>query len=77
MTRYQKPYHRDTYANAVRPAVGDLIVEVYNPKRIAVVLKTHLLGYGHMAEIEWVAGDITGRGSISVGNFIKAEDRNV
>jgi len=76
MTRSQKPYHRDTYANGVAPAVGDLIVNVESPSRVALVLKTSLLGYKHMAEIEWISGG-WGRGSISVGNFVKTEDRNV
>ena len=73
MTRYQKPYHRDTYANGVAPAVGDLIVQVDSPSRVALVLKTSLLGYRHMAEIEWISGGY-GRGSISVGEYIKVSD---
>jgi len=76
MTRSQKPYHRDTYANGVEPAVGDLIVNVESPSRVALVLKTSLLGYKHMAEIEWISGG-WGRGSISVGEYIKTEDKNV
>jgi len=76
MTRYQKPYHRDTYANGVAPAVGDLIAEVNNPSRVALVLKTSLLGYKHMAEIEWISGG-WGRGSISIGLFVKTEDKHV
>ena len=76
MTRSQKPYHRDTYANGVAPAVGDLIVNVESPSRVALVLKTSLLGYKHMAEIEWISGG-WGRGSISVGEYVKTEDKNV
>jgi len=76
MHRSQKPYHRDTYANGVTPAVGDLIVNVESPSRVALVLKTSLLGYKHMAEIEWISGG-WGRGSISVGEYIKTEDKNV
>jgi hypothetical protein len=77
MTRSQKPYHRDTYANGVAPAVGDLIAEVNNPSRVAFVLKTSLLGYKHMAEVEWITGDIWGRASVSVGLFVKTEDKHV
>jgi hypothetical protein len=73
MTRSQKPYHRDTYANGVAPAVGDLIRQVGSPSRVALVLKTSLLGYRHMAEIEWISGGY-GRGSISVGEYIKVND---
>lgn len=76
MHRSQKPYHRDTYANGVAPAVGDLIVNVESPSRVAIVLKTSLLGYKHMAEIEWISGG-WGRGSISVGEYVKTEDKNV
>jgi hypothetical protein len=76
MHRSQKPYHRDTYANGVEPAVGDLIVNVESPSRVALVLKTSLLGYKHMAEIEWISGG-WGRGSISVGEYVKTEDKNV
>jgi len=76
MHRSQKPYRRDTYANGAEPAVGDLIVNVESPSRVAIVLKTSLLGYKHMAEIEWVSGG-WGRGSISVGEYIKTEDKHV
>ncbi len=76
MHRSQKPYHRDTYANGEAPAVGDLIVNVESPSRVALVLKTSLLGYKHMAEIEWISGG-WGRGSISIGEYIKTEDKNV
>ena len=73
MTRYQKYYHRDTYANGVEPVVGDLIVQVGSPSRVALVLKTTVLGYKHMAEIEWISGGY-GRGSIAVGEYIKVSD---
>ena len=73
MTRSQKPYHRDTYSNGVEPAVGDLIVQVESPSRVALILKTTVLGYKHMAEIEWISGG-WGRGSISVGEYIKVND---
>jgi hypothetical protein len=73
MTRYQQPYHRDTYSNGVEPAVGDLIRQVGSPSRVAIVLKTTVLGYKHMAEIEWISGGM-GRGSISVGEYIKVSD---
>jgi hypothetical protein len=73
MTRSQKPYHRDTYSNGVEPAVGDLIRQVGSPSRVALVLKTTVLGYKHMAEIEWISGGV-GRGSITVGEYIKVND---
>ena len=77
MTRYQQPYHRDTYANAIKPAVGDLIMDAAKPSQVAVVVKTNVHGYGHMAEVEWVAGDYYGRGTVSVGLYIKVEDNHV
>lgn len=65
--------HLNQYANGIAPAVGDLITQVSSPSRVAIVLRTTLHGYKHMAEIEWISGG-AGRGSISAGLFIKVSD---
>lgn len=61
------------YANGITPAIGDLITQVGSPSRVAIVLRTTLHGYKHMAQIEWISGGV-GRGSIPVGLFIKVSD---
>ena len=72
MTHNQQPLNH-TYANGAIPAVGDLSVGVGRTNCVAFVLMTTLHGYEHMAEIEWISGGV-GRGSITVGRFIKVSD---